>query len=57
MIAGTVLFFGSLYGLALLNWRWLGPITPIGGIALMGGWLLLVIAACRRPSPPGRGEA
>lgn len=43
--AGTVLFSGSLYWLALGGPRWLGPVTPFGGIALMIGWLLVAIAA------------
>jgi uncharacterized membrane protein YgdD (TMEM256/DUF423 family) len=42
---GVVLFSGSLYWLALGGPRWLGPVTPFGGVALMTGWLLLTIAA------------
>ncbi|MGH7960011.1 MAG: DUF423 domain-containing protein [Opitutaceae bacterium] len=42
---GIVLFSGSLYWLALGGPRWLGPVTPFGGVALMVGWLLLAIAA------------
>ena len=42
---GIVLFSGSLYWLALGGPRWLGPVTPFGGVALMAGWLLLAIAA------------
>jgi uncharacterized membrane protein YgdD (TMEM256/DUF423 family) len=42
---GVVLFSGSLYWLALGGPRWLGPVTPFGGLALMLGWLLLAIAA------------
>ena len=38
---GTLLFSGSLYGLALDGPKWLGPITPLGGLSLMIGWLLL----------------
>ena len=38
---GTLLFSGSLYGLALDGSKWLGPITPLGGISLMIGWFLL----------------
>jgi uncharacterized membrane protein YgdD (TMEM256/DUF423 family) len=49
-VAGVVLFSGSLYGLALLEARWLGPVTPIGGVAFLIGWLLLVFAA--KPGPP-----
>jgi uncharacterized membrane protein YgdD (TMEM256/DUF423 family) len=42
-VAGTVLFSGSLYALALGGPRWLGPLTPLGGLALIVGW---VLAAC-----------
>jgi uncharacterized membrane protein YgdD (TMEM256/DUF423 family) len=38
---GALLFSGSLYGLALDGPKWLGPITPLGGLSLMIGWLLL----------------
>ena len=44
-IAGTILFSGSLYGLALGGPRWLGPITPLGGMALLGGWVAVMAAA------------
>ncbi|MEJ2483276.1 MAG: DUF423 domain-containing protein, partial [Gemmatimonadota bacterium] len=36
---GTVLFSGSLYLLALTGVRWLGAVTPIGGICFLAGWL------------------
>ncbi|MEI8309446.1 MAG: DUF423 domain-containing protein, partial [Verrucomicrobiota bacterium] len=39
--AGIVLFSGSLYTLALTNIKWLGAITPIGGILFLIGWALL----------------
>jgi len=42
---GVILFSGSLYGLALTNQRWLGPVTPLGGLALISGWLCVVIGA------------
>ena len=45
--AGTLLFSGSLYLLALGGPRWLGPVTPLGGVALLAGWLLLMLAALR----------
>ena len=49
-VSGTVLFSGSLYWLALGGPRWLGPVTPVGGIILMVGWLLVAIAgAAKRP--------
>lgn len=47
-LIGTLLFSGSLYWLALGGPRWLGPVTPFGGIALMLGWVLLVVMALKR---------
>jgi len=44
MLIGIILFSGSIYGLTLASWRWLGPVTPIGGMSLMIGWLLLAWA-------------
>jgi uncharacterized membrane protein YgdD (TMEM256/DUF423 family) len=44
---GVVLFSGSLYLLALGGPRWLGPVTPLGGIAFIAGWLALASAAFR----------
>jgi uncharacterized membrane protein YgdD (TMEM256/DUF423 family) len=44
-VAGILLFSGSLYWLALGGPRWLGPVTPLGGIALMAGWVLVISAA------------
>jgi uncharacterized membrane protein YgdD (TMEM256/DUF423 family) len=38
---GTLLFCGSLYGVALLGIRWLGAVTPLGGLAFIIGWGLL----------------
>jgi uncharacterized membrane protein YgdD (TMEM256/DUF423 family) len=49
MLAGVFLFSGSIYGLALGGWKWLGPVTPIGGVTLMVGWLLLALAGLRLP--------
>ena len=46
--AGVLLFSGSLYWLAIGGPRWLGPITPLGGIALMLGWLLVMRVALRK---------
>lgn len=40
-VAGTVLFSGSLYVLTLTGVRWLGAITPLGGVAFLLGWLAL----------------
>ena len=39
--AGIVLFSGSLYVLALTNIKWIGAITPIGGVLFLTGWALL----------------
>jgi uncharacterized membrane protein YgdD (TMEM256/DUF423 family) len=44
-VAGTVLFSGSLYLLALTGVRWLGAITPLGGVAFLAGWACLALAA------------
>jgi len=41
LLAGIVLFSGSLYALALSGIRGLGAITPIGGVLLVAGWLML----------------
>ena len=40
-VAGIIIFSGSLYLLSLTGLRWLGAITPIGGLAFLLGWLLL----------------
>lgn len=45
---GIVIFSGSLYVLSTSNIRWLGAITPFGGLCLLGGWLLLIVG--RSPS-------
>lgn len=47
LLAGVVLFSGSLYLLVTLQLRWLGVLTPVGGLCLLGGWCLLAIAAWR----------
>lgn len=44
-VAGTLVFSGSLYALALTGTRWLGAITPLGGVALLAGWLCLAWGA------------
>jgi len=45
--AGITLFSGSLYVLALGGPRWLGPITPLGGVLLIAGWFLVAFTARR----------
>jgi uncharacterized membrane protein YgdD (TMEM256/DUF423 family) len=48
-VAGTVLFSGSLFALALTGrTRW-GAVTPVGGVLLLAGWALLVVAALTAP--------
>jgi uncharacterized membrane protein YgdD (TMEM256/DUF423 family) len=42
---GIVLFAGSIYGLALGGPRWLGPVTPLGGLLLLAGWIAILRAA------------
>jgi uncharacterized membrane protein YgdD (TMEM256/DUF423 family) len=44
-IVGVAIFSGSLYALSLTNVKWLGAITPVGGVAFMVGWGCLAIAA------------
>ncbi|MCC6414659.1 MAG: DUF423 domain-containing protein [Opitutaceae bacterium] len=46
-ITGVVLFSGSLYVMALGGPRWLGPVTPLGGLAFIIGWALLLPAAAK----------
>ena len=45
--AGILVFSGSLYVLALTGVKWLGAITPLGGVAFLAGWLWLVFRAPR----------
>jgi len=47
LLAGTLCFSGSLYLLALTGMKWLGPITPLGGVFLIAGWLMLFYAASK----------
>src|SRR6266487_769268 len=44
LFAGIFLFSGSLYVMALTNLRWLGAITPLGGLCFLAGWAWLVLA-------------
>jgi uncharacterized membrane protein YgdD (TMEM256/DUF423 family) len=43
--AGIVLFSGSIYALVLTSARWLGPVTPLGGLCLIAGWLSILLLA------------
>ena len=47
MLAGMVLFSGSLYLLCLTGVRWLGAVTPLGGTALLVAWVLFGVAVWR----------
>lgn len=47
-VVGAALFAGSLYALALGGPRWLGPVTPVGGLLMIGGWLWLGWELVRR---------
>ena len=54
MMLGIVLFSGSLYTMTFMSVSggfpaWLGPITPIGGLAFIMGWILLMVAAFKLP--------
>lgn len=46
-VLGIILFSGSLYVLALGGPKWLGPVTPLGGLCFIVGWLLLALAAAK----------
>lgn len=50
MVAGIVLFSGSLYALALTGVRALGAITPLGGLGFLAGWAMLAIGVWRSGS-------
>jgi len=54
--AGILVFAGSLYTLALTGQRWLGAVTPVGGLCLLAGWATLGVAAwrCRSGSTESR---
>lgn len=47
LLAGIVIFSGSLYALSLSGIGILGAITPIGGVAFIAGWIMLIIAAVK----------
>ena len=49
-LAGIVIFSGSLYVLAFTGQKWLGAITPLGGVSFIMGWVWLALA------PPGRSK-
>ena len=53
MLIGVLLFSGSLYLLVALGAGWWAPVTPVGGVGLMAGWVLLIIGIWRQA---GHGE-
>ena len=50
LTAGVVVFSGSLYLLSVTGARWLGAVTPIGGLMLIAGWILLAVRLLRASS-------
>jgi len=48
-VVGIVFFSGSLYGLVLTGQKWLGPITPLGGLLFIVGWIAFIIAVVKNP--------
>ena len=47
MLAGIILFSGSLYVLSVSGLRWLGMVTPFGGLAFIAAWIVFVIAIAK----------
>jgi uncharacterized membrane protein YgdD (TMEM256/DUF423 family) len=48
LTAGIILFSGSLYVMAITGIKWLGAITPLGGLSFIAGWILLLIAVWKK---------
>ena len=46
-VVGCALFSGSLYLLAITGYKWLGPITPVGGLCFIIGWTILLVQVAR----------
>ncbi len=46
-LVGIVVFSGSLYLMTLTGARWLGAVTPLGGVAFISGWIALAVAALK----------
>jgi uncharacterized membrane protein YgdD (TMEM256/DUF423 family) len=55
-LIGAILFSGSLYALALTGIRWLGAITPLGGVGFLVGWTALALYCVEPSQPPGPEE-
>jgi uncharacterized membrane protein YgdD (TMEM256/DUF423 family) len=43
ILVGVIIFSGTLYALAVTNLKWFGAITPLGGLLMLGGWLVLAL--------------
>lgn len=56
VLIGIVLFSGSLYAMALARARWLGPVTPLGGVCFLVGWAWLAIGGGGRSANAGPAE-
>ena len=54
-LAGSALFSGSLYATALGAPRWLGVVTPLGGLLFLAGWVVLAWASLSLPAEPREG--
>ena len=50
LFTGIILFSGSLYFLAITGIKWLGAITPLGGLSFIAGWILLLLAVWKNYS-------
>jgi uncharacterized membrane protein YgdD (TMEM256/DUF423 family) len=56
VLAGVILFSGSIYLLVLTEApKWIGPVTPLGGVLMIGGWICLLLFTLREAG--GGGEA
>lgn len=51
-VAGIGVFSGSLYALCLSGWKWLGAVTPLGGMLLLAGWVCLVLTRTNQSETP-----
>lgn len=49
MAIGAVVFAGTLYAMALGAPRWLGAVTPLGGLGMLAGWAMIAVAAFKSP--------
>ena len=52
LLAGTVIFSGTLYAMALTDLRWLGAVTPVGGALMICGWAWLAWHLAKTPDGP-----